>query len=48
MEYESSRSKNTSKEQCLEKIRPYLGNMIGVLRASGEWKIHLTIKINFI
>ena len=31
----------------LKKIRPYLGNMIGNLRASVEWKIQLTMKIDF-
>ena len=47
IEYESSGSKNTSIEQYLEKIRPYSGNMIDDFRASGEWKIHLTIKVSF-
>ena len=43
--YKSKGDENTSIEQCLEKIRPYLGNMIDDLRASGEWKIHITKKI---
>ena len=34
-------------KQYIEKIRPYFGHMIENLRASGEWKIHLTLKINF-
>lgn len=34
--YKSKGDENTSIEQCLEKIRPYLGNMIDDLRASGE------------
>ena len=31
----------------MKKIRSYLGNMIGNLRASAEWKIKLTMKIDF-
>ena len=34
-------------EQYLEKIRPYLGNMIGKLKKSGELKTELTVKVNF-
>ena len=34
-------------EQYLEKIRPNLGNIMDDLRASGQQKIHLTMKINF-
>ena len=47
IECKSSGSKNTSIKQYLGKIRPYLGNMIDNLRASGEWKIHLRIKVSF-
>ena len=47
-EYKSKGNENTSIEQYLEKIRPYLGNTSDDLRPDGEWKIHLTIKINFI
>ena len=47
-EYKSKGNENTSIEQYLEKIRPYLGNTSDDLRPGGEWKIHLTIKINFI
>ena len=28
-------------------IKPYLGNMIDKLTKSSEWKIHLTMKVNF-
>ena len=45
IDYKSKGDENTSIEQCLKKIRPYLGNMIDDLRASGEWKIHITKKI---
>ena len=34
--------------QYLENIRPYLHYLIDDLRTSGKWKIHLTIKINFV
>ena len=32
---------------CVEKIRSYLGNMVDNPRVSGECKIHLTMEINF-
>ena len=38
IEYEGSGGKNTSIEQYLGKIRPYLGNTIDDLRASRECK----------
>ena len=34
--------------QYLKMIRLYLGNIIHTLRASGELKIYLIMKINFI
>ena len=34
-------------KNTLAKIRPFLTCMIDDLRISGAWKIHLTIKINF-
>ena len=34
--------------QYLDKIRPYLSNMINDLKNNGEWKIQLSIAINFI
>ena len=36
-----------SMEEYLGKIRPFLTCMIDDLRISGAWKIHLTMKINF-
>ena len=29
-------------------MRPYLLDMIDNITTSGEWKIHLTMKINFV
>ena len=46
-EYKSKGYENTSTKKYLEKIRPNLGNMIDDIRASGKWKIHLTMEINF-
>ena len=41
------RDENVLIEQYLEKIKPYLGIMIDELKKSGELKIHLTMKVNF-
>ena len=41
------RDENILIEQYFEKIKPYLGVMIDELKKSGEWKIHLTMKVNF-
>ena len=30
-----------------KKTKPYMSNMKGKLKNLGEWKIHLTIKVNF-
>lgn len=48
IEYNSKGNENTLIEQYLEKIKSYLGKMIDDLRVSGEWKIHLKMKINFL
>ena len=32
----------------LHKIEPYLNNLIDDCKSQGEWKIHLTMAINFI
>ena len=40
--------KKTSIEQYLEKIRIYLGDMTDKLKKTGEQKIHLTMKNNFL
>ena len=49
-EYESNgdRNKNLSLEEYLDKIRPYLRDIIIDLHESDTWKIQLTIAINFI
>ena len=50
IEYESSGYKNIdlSLDEYLNKIEPYLGNMIINLQNFDTWKIQLTIAINFI
>ena len=40
--------KKWSVEEYLDKIRPYLTDIINDLTQSGIWKNHLTIAINFI
>ena len=39
---------NTISEVYLNKIRPYLKDIINNLKKSGTWKIQLKIAINFI
>ena len=50
IEYESKgdTSKNLSPETYLDMIRPYLSDMINDHKTRREWKIQLTISINFI
>ena len=50
IEYESSGYKNIdlSLDEYLNKIEPYLGNMIINLQNFDTWKIQLTIASNFI
>ena len=50
VEYESNGDKNKaiSVEECLNKIRPYLIDIINNLKKSDTWKIQLTIANNFI
>ena len=43
----SEGDKKLSIEQLLKKIKPYLDNMIDILKAFHEWKTHLSMKINF-
>ena len=49
IEYESSNDKNKSfsVKEYLNMIRPYLSHVINGLKAQGEWKIELTMEINF-
>ena len=46
--YKINRSKRTSFEEDLEKIRPYFGDMIDRFKKLGEWKIQLIMNVNFI
>ena len=50
VEYKSNddRNKTLSVEEYLDKIRPYLKDIINDLKKSGIWKIQLTIAITFI
>ena len=50
IQYKSNSDKNRilSVEECLDKIKPYLKDIINDLRKSDERKIQLTIIINFI
>ena len=48
MKSNSDRNKTLSVEKYLNKIRPYLKNIINNLKISDTWKIQLTIANNFI
>ena len=50
IEYEGKcyRNKTLSVEECLNKIRPYLKDIINNLKKCGTWKIQLTIENNVI
>ena len=50
IKYESNRykDKTLSIEEYLDKIRPYLSNMINNLKTQVEWKIQLTMVISLI
>ena len=50
IEYEGKgyRNKTLSVEECLNKIRPYLKDIINNLKKSYRWNIYLTIAINFL
>ena len=41
------KDKTLSVKECLDKIRPYLSDMINDLKTQGERKIQPTIAINF-
>ena len=49
-DYESNRYKNKTLllGDCLNKIRPYLKDIINDLKKSVAWKTQLTIAMNFI
>ena len=50
IEYESKgdKIKNLSPKEYLVIIRPYLSDMINDHKTQSEWKIQLTMRINFI
>ena len=50
IEYESNgdKNRNLSLDEYLNKIKPYLRNIIVDLQSSDTWKIQLAIEINFI
>ena len=50
IEYESNgdRNKNLSLKEYLNKIKPYLRDLIIDLQKSGTWKFQLTIAVNFL
>ena len=50
IEYESNADKDRTLpiEEYLDKIRPYLSNIINDHKTRGEWKIQLTKVTNFI
>ena len=51
IEYESRGDKNKNlslKQYLFYKIKPYLHNMINNHKNLGQWKIQLSIKINFV
>ena len=49
-EYESFRDKDKllSIKNFLDRIKPYLSDIINDHKTQGKWKIHLTMAINFI
>ena len=47
MECESRDDKNKKLSIEVNKVRPYLSNMINDLKLQGQWKIQLSIAINF-
>ena len=50
IQYESigDGDKNLSIKEYIDIIRPYLSDIINNYKTQGEWKIHLTMAINFI
>ena len=42
------KNKNLSTKEYLDIIRPYLSDMINDHKTQSEWKIQLTMQINFI
>ena len=50
IQYESiaDKDKNLSVKEYIDIIRPYLSDIINNHKTQGEWKIHLTMAVNFI
>ena len=48
MKVKKIRKKKLSPKEYLDMIRPYLSDMIIDYKTQGEWKIQLTVSINFI
>ena len=48
MKVRAIRNKMLPIKEYLNKIRPYLSNMINNLETQGKWKIQLSIAINFL
>ena len=47
MESNGDKDKSLSIKEYLDIIRPYLNGIINDYKTQGEWKLHLTIAINF-
>lgn len=47
IEYKNEGSEKLSIGQYFKRIKPYMGNMIDKLKRFSEWKIHLTMTVNF-
>ena len=47
MKVQEIKTKILSVKEYLDTIRPYLSDMINNHKTQGEWKIQLTISINF-
>ena len=49
IEYKSSgdKDKTLSNNDYLDETKPYLSDIINDHKAEGEWKIHLTVAVNF-
>ena len=48
IQYESKGDKMLTVKEYLSLIEPYLAAMINDYKSKGEWKIQLTVEINFI
>ena len=48
MKAKETKINNFSTKEYLDIIRPYLSDMINGYKTQSEWKIHLTMQINFI